>query len=151
MNLMNKLTTYASLIGVIGAIGGGFYACGEFNTRFDAIESKKAINVAPLEDKIVSMNEKVSALEVDLIDRITALKEQVEGNSELDLVELELAIEDVEVAISEKLDVLGADLGAMKDTLTEMDKKVRIVEKENELQDEKIESNRLKASNPLAG
>ena len=67
------------------------------------------------------------------------------------MVELELAIEDVEVAISEKLDVLGADLGAMKDTLTEMDKKVRIVEKENELQDEKIESNRLKASNPLAG
>ena len=151
MNLMNKLTTYASLIGVIGAIGGGFYAWGEFNTRLDAIESKKAINVAPLEDKIVSMNEKVSALEVDLIDRITALKEQVEGNSELDLVELELAIEEVEVAISEKIDGIGTDLGAMKDTLTEMDKKVRIVEKENELQDQKIESNRLKASNPLAG
>ena len=151
MNLMNKLTTYASLIGVIGAIGGGFYAWGEFNTRLDAIESKKAINVAPLEDKIVSMNEKVSALEVDLIDRITALKEQVEAGNELDLVELELAIEEVEVAISVKLDGIGTDLGAMKDTLTEMDKKVRIVEKENELQDEKIESNRLKASNPLAG
>ena len=74
MNLMNKLTTYASLIGVIGAIGGGFYAWGEFNTRLDAIESKKAINVAPLEDKIVSMNEKVSALEVDLIDRIDCFK-----------------------------------------------------------------------------
>jgi hypothetical protein len=86
-----------------------------------------------------------------LIDRITALKEQVEGNSELDLVELELAIEEVEVAISEKIDGIGTDLGAMKDTLTEMDKKVRIVEKENELQDQKIESNRLKASNPLAG
>ena len=148
---MNKLTTYASLIGVIGAIGGGFYAWGEFNTRLDAIESKKAINVAPLEDKIATMGDKVSALEVDLIDRITALKEQVEGNSELDLVELELAIEEVEVAISEKIDGIGTDLGAMKDTLTEMDKKVRIVEKENELQDGKIESNRLKASNPLAG
>jgi hypothetical protein len=151
MNLMNKLTTYASLIGVIGAIGGGFYAWGEFNTRLDAIESKKAVNVSPLEDKIVSMNEKVSALEVDLIDRITALKEQVEAGNELDLVELELAIEEVEVAISVKLDGIGTDLGAMKDTLTEMDKKVRIVEKENELQDQKIESNRLKASNPLAG
>ena len=151
MNLMNKLTTYASLIGVIGAIGGGFYAWGEFNTRLDAIESKKAVNVSPLEDKIVSMNEKVSALEVDLIDRITALKEQVEAGNELDLVELELAIEEVEVAISEKIDGIGTDLGAMKDTLTEMDKKVRIVEKENELQDQKIESNRLKASNPLAG
>ena len=147
---MNKLTTYASLIGVIGAIGGGFYAWGEFNTRLDAIESKKAINVAPLEDKIATMGDKVSALEVDLIDRITALKEQVEGNSELDLVELELAIEEVEVAISEKIDGIGTDLGAMKDTLTEMDKKVRIVEKENELQDEKIEAVRLKASNPLA-
>jgi hypothetical protein len=151
MNLMNKLTTYASLIGVIGAIGGGFYAWGEFNTRLDAIESKEAVNVSPLEDKIVSMNDKVSALEVDLIDRITALKEQVEAGNELDLVELELAIEEVEVAISEKLDGIGTDLGAMKDTLTEMDKKVRIVEKENELQDQKIESNRLKASNPLAG
>ena len=151
MNLMNKLTTYASLIGVIGAIGGGFYAWGEFNTRLNAIESKEAVNVYPLEDKIATMGDKVSALEVDLIDRITALKEQVEGNSELDLVELELAIEEVEVAISEKIDGIGTDLGAMKDTLTEMDKKVRIVEKENELQDQKIESNRLKASNPLAG
>ena len=148
---MNKLTTYASLIGVIGAIGGGFYAWGEFNTRLNAIESKEAVNVSPLEDKIATMGDKVSALEVDLIDRITALKEQVEGNSELDLVELELAIEEVEVAISEKIDGIGTDLGAIKDTLTEMDKKVRIVEKENELQDEKIESNRLKASNPLAG
>jgi hypothetical protein len=151
MNLMNKLTTYASLIGVIGAIGGGFYAWGEFNTRLNAIESKEAVNVSPLEDKIATMGDKVSALEVDLIDRITALKEQVEGNSELDLVELELAIEEVEVAISEKIDGIGTDLGSMKDTLTEMDKKVRIVEKENELQDQKIESNRLKASNPLAG
>ena len=77
MNLMNKLTTYASLIGVIGAIGGGFYAWGEFNTRLDAIESKKAVNVSPLEDKIVSINEKVSAMEVELIDRIDALREKV--------------------------------------------------------------------------
>lgn len=140
---MNKLTTYASLIGVIGAIGGGFYAWGEFNTRLDAIESKKAVNVSPLEDKIVSINEKVSAIEVDLIDRINALKEQVEGNNELDLVELELAIEEVEEAIL-------ADLNAMKDTLTDVDKKVSIALKENELQDEKIEAVRLKATNPLS-
>tara|TARA_B100000497_G_C7649446_1_gene390631 strand:+ start:398 stop:853 length:456 start_codon:yes stop_codon:yes gene_type:complete len=151
MNLMNKLTSYASLVGVIGAIGGGFYAWGEFNTRLDAIENAPSVNVAPLESKISVINDKVSSLEVDILDRITALKEQVEAGSELDLVELELAIEEVEVAISVKLDGIGTDLEAMKDTLTEMDKKVRIVEKENELQDQKIESNRLKASNPLAG
>ena len=71
MNLINKLTTYASLIGVIGAIGGGFYAWGEFNTRLIAIENKdfvvnETVDLTPTSDRI-------SALEVDLIDRITAL------------------------------------------------------------------------------
>jgi hypothetical protein len=141
---MNKLTTYASLIGVIGAIGGGFYAWGEFNTRLDAIESKPALNIAPLDDKISTINDKVSGIEVDLIDRIDALREKVEEGSEVDLSVLEDLILEVEAAIL-------TDLNAMKETLTEMDKKVRIVEKENELQDERIESNRLKSTNPLAG
>jgi len=35
---MDKLTMYASLVGVVTAIGGGFYAWGEFNTRLSAIE-----------------------------------------------------------------------------------------------------------------
>jgi hypothetical protein len=144
MNLMNKLTTYASLIGVIGAIGGGFYAWGEFNTRLDAIESKPALNIAPLDDKISTINDKVSGIEVDLIDRIDALREKVEEGNEVDLSVLEDLIHEVEAAIL-------TDLNAMKETLTEMDKKVRIVEKENELQDERIEANRLKSTNPLAG
>jgi len=141
---MNKLTTYASLIGVIGAIGGGFYAWGEFNTRLDAIESKPALNIAPLDDKISTINDKVSGIEVDLIDRIDALREKVEEGNEVDLSVLEDLIHEVEAAIL-------TDLNAMKETLTEMDKKVRIVEKENELQDERIEANRLKSTNPLAG
>ena len=39
-NLMDKLTTYetSSLVGVVTAVGGGFYAWGEFNTRLSAIE-----------------------------------------------------------------------------------------------------------------
>ena len=82
---MNKLTSYASLIGVIVAIGGGFYAWGEFNTRLDAIESKPALNIAPLDDKISTINDKVSGIEVDLIDRIDALREKVEEGSEVDL------------------------------------------------------------------
>ena len=36
--LMDKLSSYAALIGVIGAIGGGFYTWGEFNNRLSAIE-----------------------------------------------------------------------------------------------------------------
>ena len=32
MKIIDKLSTYAALIGVIGAIGGGFYTWGQFNT-----------------------------------------------------------------------------------------------------------------------
>ena len=147
---MNKLTSYASLIGVVVAIGGGFYAWGEFNTRLDAIESKKAVSLAPINNQVLELRNSmddfrssVSALEVDLIDRIDALREKVEEGSEVDLSVLEELIHEVEAAIL-------ADLVAMKVTLTKVDKEVSIALKENELQDEKIEAVRLKATNPLA-
>ncbi len=150
MNLMNKLTSYASLIGVVVAIGGGFYAWGEFNTRLDAIQSKKAVSLAPINNQVLELRNSmddfrssVSALEVDLIDRIDALREKVEEGSEVDLSVLEDLIHEVE-------SIILADLDAMKDTLTDVDKKVAIALKENELQDEKIEAVRLKATNPLA-
>ena len=150
MNLMNKLTSYASLIGVVVAIGGGFYAWGEFNTRLDAIESKKAVSLAPINNQVLELRNSmddfrssVSALEVDLIDRIDALREKVEEGSEVDLSVLEDLIHEVESSIL-------ADLDAMKETLTKVDKEVSIALKENELQDEKIEAVRLKTTNPLA-
>ena len=41
MKVIEKLSTYAALIGVIGAIGGGFYTWGQFNLRLDQIENKE--------------------------------------------------------------------------------------------------------------
>ena len=143
MNLMNKLTTYATLIGVIGAIGGGFYTWGEFNTRLDTIESKKIVSLAPINKQVLEMRDSISALEVDLIDRIDALREKVEAGNEVDLSALTAQIEELASDIK-------ADMDAMKETLTKVDKEVSIALKENELQDEKIEAVRLKASNPLA-
>jgi|TARA_R110000803_G_scaffold108884_3_gene177215 hypothetical protein len=143
MNLMNKLTTYATLIGVIGAIGGGFYTWGEFNTRLDTIESKKIVSLAPINKQVLEMRDSISALEVDLIDRIDALREKVEAGNEVDLSALTDQIEELASDIK-------ADMDAMKETLTKVDKEVSIALKENELQDEKIEAVRLKASNPLA-
>ena len=150
MNLMNKLTSYASLIGVVVAIGGGFYAWGEFNTRLDAIESKKAISLAPINNQVLELRnsiadfrDSVSALEVDLIDRIDALREKVEEGNDVDLSELSAQIDSI-------AEDINADLDAMKETLTKVDKEVSIALKENELQDEKIEAVRLKATNPLA-
>ena len=43
MKIVEKLSTYAALIGVIGAIGGGFYTWGQFNTRLDTIEKKEIV------------------------------------------------------------------------------------------------------------
>ena len=143
MNLMNKLTSYASLIGVIVAIGGGFYAWGEFNTRLDAIESKKVISLAPINNQVNELRNSISALEVDLIDRIDALREKVEEGNDIDLSVLSAQIDSL-------AEDINADLDAMKDTLTKVDKEVSIALKENELQDEKIEAVRLKTTNPLA-
>ena len=73
-NLMDKLTTYASLVGVVTAIGGGFYAWGEFNTRLSAIEgsgvdisgiSKNAEDIAVISEKI----EKLDLSEMEFFER----------------------------------------------------------------------------------
>ena len=41
--MFSKLSSYAALIGVIGAIGGGFMAWGEFNNRIAQLEDKEFI------------------------------------------------------------------------------------------------------------
>lgn len=63
--IVDKLSTYAALIGVIATIGGGFYAWGEFNTRLSAIEGSNVdvsgitVNTA----EIAKSNERISLLE----------------------------------------------------------------------------------------
>ena len=85
MKIMDKLSTYAALLGVIGAIGGGFYTWGQFNSRLDAIEATPPVNLSPLKEKDKELNEKVdSALlyaneyKVDLIDRIAKVEEKIQ-------------------------------------------------------------------------
>ena len=125
MNLMNKLTQWGSLIGVICAIGGGFYAWGEFNTRLANIENR------PVAD-MTSITDDVANLKVDMVDRITAIEDKLEAQSESDLVSIQ------------------SDISAIKEDLSKALKEIEIGKKVNELQDSKIESVRLKATNPLA-
>ena len=125
MKIIDKLTTYASLIGVIGAIGGGFYAWGEFNTRLSAIEGTKAVDIAPLNDKIANIR-------VETIDRIKVIEDKLATDSE------------------EGIDEIWTDIEEIQELLNDIKKDVAIVKKENELQDSKIEQIRIKATNPLA-
>ena len=67
-DLINKLSTYAALVGVIGAIGGGFYAWGEFNTRLSAVEdvTYETTDLSGINAEIKELNEKIN-------DRVNAL------------------------------------------------------------------------------
>ena len=84
MKIMDKLSTYAALVGVIGAIGGGFYAWGEFNNRLSVLENEPSVNLAPLVAKDKELNKKIdeallyaNEYKVDLIDRIKKVDDKI--------------------------------------------------------------------------
>ena len=130
MKMLDKLSTYASLIGVIGAIGGGFYAWGEFNTRLSAIENKDYVVNQTVD--LTPVNDKIANIRVEVIDRIKIIEDKMSSESD------------------EGINELWADVEEIWEELKEAQKDVAIVQKENELQDSKIEQIRLKATNPLA-
>ena len=84
MKIMDKLSTYAALIGVIGAIGGGFYAWGEFNNRLSVLENEPPVNLQPLKEKEKSLEKQFDEVllyaneyKVDLIDRIKKVDDKI--------------------------------------------------------------------------
>ena len=85
MKIMDKLSTYAALIGVIGAIGGGFYAWGEFNNRLSVLENEPPVNLQPLVEKDKELAKQFDEVllyaneyKVDLIDRIKKVDDKIQ-------------------------------------------------------------------------
>ena len=156
--MIDKLTSYASIIGVIGAIGGGFYAWGEFNTRLDGIENKEFV-----------INEKISTLEVQILDRMSALEDEwmARDNDSLDTISTDILtakadsikgdekLASVDKEIMQKVSDANAEIykefGKMRDLINEINKLVTIVQKENELQTILIEEIKQENSSPLGG
>ena len=64
-NILPKLQQYITIIGVIPAIGGGFYTWGQFNLRLDNIEKRKfkTVDIAPLETKVDGIEKRLDRLE----------------------------------------------------------------------------------------
>jgi len=161
MKIVEKLSTYAALIGVIGAIGGGFYTWGQFNLRLDQIEKKKfvvnqTVDLAPIEDKI-------STLKVELIDRIEAGDTAVEAKiKSVDLTPVFSEIGKVKEQIAmlpkpantkpiyDSLTKLEEYAWELEEDIEELSKQTAIVSKENELQDIQIKEIKKKSDNPLA-
>ena len=166
MKIIEKLSTYAALVGVIGAIGGGFYAWGEFNTRLSALENEPPVNLQPLKSKDKELEKQFDEVllyaneyKVDLIDRIKNVDDKIQP-VDLTLVFKEIAKIREEIAmlpkpidtkpILESLQTLEEYGWELEEDIEQLSKDVAIVKKENELQDVQIEEIKLKSNNPLS-
>ena len=173
MKIIEKLSTYAALIGVIGAIGGGFYTWGQFNTRLDAIEATPAVDVS-------AINKKINQNKIELIDRIDAVEDSIPETQDMTWVVKEFVAvreempEQVDLTsvfkeigkvreqiamlpepadlqpILNKLQMLEEYGWELEEDLEELAKQTAIVSKENELQDIQIKEIKKKSNNPLA-
>ena len=166
MKIMDKLSTYAALLGVIGAIGGGFYTWGQFNSRLDALEAEPPINLSPLKQKDKELTKQFDEVllyaneyKVDLIDRINKVEEQIKP-TDLTLVFKEIGKIREQIAMLPERANLKPLLSSLKELeeyaweleedIEKLSKDVAIASKENELQNILIEEIKLKAGNPLS-
>tara|TARA_R100001443_G_scaffold70070_1_gene78521 strand:+ start:61 stop:327 length:267 start_codon:yes stop_codon:yes gene_type:complete len=80
-NILPKLQQYITIVGVITAIGGGFYTWGQFNLRLDQIEAKtkKSVNLNPVKESVATLTTKVDSLEKRL-DRTESRLDKVGNN-----------------------------------------------------------------------
>jgi hypothetical protein len=167
MKVIDKLSTYASLLGVISAIGGGFYAWGEFNTRISVLEKKPPVSLTSLRAKDKELTKQFDEVllyaneyKVDLIDRINKVEEQIKP-TDLTLVFKEIGKIREQIAMLPERANLKPLLSSLKELeeyaweleedIEALSKQVAIVSKENELQDIQIQEIKLQNKNPLGG
>jgi hypothetical protein len=166
MKIIEKLSTYAALIGVIGAIGGGFYTWGQFNTRLDVIESAPSVDLSPLVAKDKELVAKIdeallyaNEYKVDLIDRIKKVDDKITPVDltsvfkEIGKVREQIAMLPEPANLQPIYDALQAleEYGwELEEAVEELSKATAIVSKENELQDIQIKELKKAASNPLS-
>ena len=167
MKIIEKLSTYAALLGVIGAIGGGFYTWGQFNSRLDAIEGTPPVNLKPLHEKDKALEKQFDEVllyaneyKVDLIDRIATVEEKIQP---VDLTKVFKEIGKIREQIAmlpkpidtkpilESLQTLEEYGWELEEDIEQLSKDVAIVKKENELQNVLIEEVKKSTSNPLGG
>ena len=166
MKILDKLSTYAALIGTVTAIGGGFYAWGEFNNRLSVLEGEPPVNLQPLHSKDKELDAKVdeallyaNEYKVDLIDRIKKVDDKIvpvnltKVFAEIGKVREQIAMLPEPANLQPLLDSLKEleEYGwELEEDIEELAKQVAIISKENELQDTMIEEIKLKSNNPLA-
>jgi len=153
-NMVTKLSSMAALLGVIGAIGAGFVQYGKLTAKIVELDNRKAVINKTVD--LTPIEERISLLEVDLIDRINKIKPQ-------DLSGLLSSIQEVREKVAglpkpanlkpvlNSLKELEEYAWELEEDIEELSKDVAVVKKENELQNILIEEVKALNSNPLGG
>ena len=166
-NLVTKLSSVAALLGVVGAIGAGFVQYGKLTAKIDELDKRKVVINQSVD--LDPLHEKISVLEVELIDRIEAGDTAVEAKIKpQDLTGMLKSIQEVREKVAGLKIPEETDLGPLNKSIKELEKKiadlgkavnakmadlnqsVAIVQKENQLQDILIEEIKEASNNPLA-
>ena len=162
---MDKLSTYAALIGTVTAIGGGFYAWGEFNTRLSALESEPPVNLQPLHTKDKELEKQFDEVllyaneyKVDLIDRIKKVDDKIQPVDltavfkEIGKIKEQIAMLDIPepFIIDPFIAPIRETIKSLESIISELSKQIAIALKENELQNSQIEEIKLESNNPLS-
>ena len=123
--VIDKLSTYAALVGVVAAIGGGFYAWGEFNSRLNATETYG------------SQIQQIVEWKKDTIGMLSTLETRMEAVMQLDttllegrLAELETKMERVRSDIRDNKNDGRDDLNDAYDAISDVEKRMKEQKKE---------------------
>jgi len=137
-DLINKLSTYAALVGVIGAIGGGFYAWGEFNTRLSAVEdvTYETTDLSGINAEIKELNEKIN-------DRVNAL-----GASQDEDYQKLTSIHNKDYL--ELIDTQAADFNELQDTIRALAADIESLKADIAINGKAIEFNGIKIEEAIA-
>ena len=143
-NLVTKLSSIAALIGVIGAIGAGFVQYGKLTAKIEELDERESVINQTVD--LEPLQEKISVLEVQLIDRIKKVDDKIV------VVDLSGIKEDITElkGRSVNLKPLNDAIKELESAIAELKQEVAIVKKENQLQDILIEEIKEKGNNPLA-
>jgi len=146
-NLVTKLSSIAALIGVIGAIGAGFVQYGKLTAKITELDKRKAVINQTVD--LEPLHEKISVLEVKLIDRIKRVDDKIVVQ---DLSSIENNIIELKEQAHSIVDLssINAAIKGVEKIINELSKQVAIVQTENQLQDILIEEIKEKGNNPLA-
>ena len=151
-NLVTKLSSVAALLGVVGAIGAGFVQYGKLTAKIEELDKRKAVINQSVD--LDPINEKISVLEVELIDRISKAEDKIKPTDlsgvKKDISRIREEIAALDIPKETDLGPLNAAIKELETRIAELKQAVAIVSKENQLQDILIEEIKEASNNPLA-